>query len=144
MNGNAFNPFGFQSGDFGIGGSSSSSSSSPPPPSSELVNDDSYAGSMHYDPRHNVLFFTGQTYGVYFDSATNLGDEIKDEMGMNGEDGSDAGGGRDVGNAHLDAGDCFLGVLKLPTAGGGGEEEGSPRRDGPTPTTAGIAIVLRK
>lgn len=64
---------------------------------------------MYYDPQHNLVFFTGATYGTFFDSATDLGREIKGAMGM-----SDMEGGRDVRNPHLENSDCFLGILKLP------------------------------
>lgn len=105
---NEFIPYGFQSGLF-VGDDSPKSSSTL---QSELHNDDSYAGSMYYDAQHNVLYFTGSTYGVYFDSATNLSSAVKDEMGMSGveEDGR-------WDDPHLDTSDCFLGVLKLPSPG---------------------------
>jgi len=106
---NEFIPYGFQSGLF-VGDDSPTSSSTL---QSELHNDDSYAGSMYYDAQHNVLYFTGSTYGVYFDSATNLSSAVKEEMGMSGVEED----GRDMNDPHLDTSDCFLGVLKLPPPG---------------------------
>ncbi|KAL3759935.1 hypothetical protein ACHAWU_000558 [Discostella pseudostelligera] len=101
-----FKPFGFQSGS--VDSLASLSQSQPQVhDQNELTSDDSYAGAMHYDPQHNLVFFTGSTYGKVFDSATNLSSEIKVEMGMSGDN--------PVDNPHLDTSDCFLGILKLPT-----------------------------
>lgn len=100
-----FTPYGFQSGTFNTNNDNNPLVQQ----QSELLNDDSYAASMYYDAQHNLLFFTGSTYGTYFDSATNLSSEIKGAMGM-----SDKEGGRDVGTPHLETSDCFLGILKMP------------------------------
>ena len=100
-----FIPYGFQSGNFEL--TSSSDHQQQQQDQNELMNDDAYAGSMLYDPRHNLVFITGSTYGTFFDSATSLSSEIKVEMGMSGE--------INVDNPHLDNSDCFLGILKLPT-----------------------------
>ncbi|KAL7527468.1 hypothetical protein ACHAXR_001973, partial [Thalassiosira sp. AJA248-18] len=97
-------PYGFQSGHF-----TKSSSGTNNIESEESINDDTYAGSMYYDPQHNLLYFTGATYATYFDSATNLPSEIKGAMGMSQKE-----GGRDVDHPHLEGSDCFLGILKLP------------------------------
>ena len=79
--------------------------------SSEQLNDDSYAASFYYDAEHNLIYFTGSTYGTYFDSATDLDKETKGAMGM-----SSLEGGRDINQPHLQNGDCFLGILKLPNS----------------------------
>lgn len=97
-----FIPYGFQSGNFEL----PSSSDQQQQDEKELMNDDAYAGSMLYDPQHNLVFITGSTYGTFFDSATSLSSEIKVEMGMSGD--------TNVDNLHLDNSDCFLGILKLP------------------------------
>lgn len=64
---------------------------------------------MHYDVQRNLLYFTGITYGRYFD-------------------GSEGGSGDGSGNSspHLANSDCILGVLKLP------REEGPNLRADPT------------
>ena len=82
--------YGFQSG---LSGQSSSGE--------EVLNDDSYAASMYYDPLHSLLYFTGSTYSTYFDnesSTTSTAEATEDET-------------------HLESSDCFLGILKLPTSG---------------------------
>ena len=55
---------------------------------------------MYYDAQRNLLYFTGMTYGRYFD----------------GSGGADTSEGDDGYGPHLSNGDCFLGVLKLPDA----------------------------
>lgn len=80
-------PYGFQSGHFTNPTDSSNTDA-------ESINDDSYAGGMYYDTQRNLLYFTGITYGRYFD-------------------GSEGGGG-EANSPHLANADCFLGVLKLP------------------------------
>jgi len=109
-----FTPYGFQSGHFASNDSTGSPQQQQQSTSSELLNDDSYAASSYYDAQHNLLFFAGSTYGTYFDSATDLSGEIRAAMGM-----SSAEGGRDASSPHLDNSDCFLGILKLPTADAG-------------------------
>jgi len=103
--GSKFQPYGYQSGTFNTVNSLNPLVQQ----QSELLNDDSYASSMYYDAQHNLLFFTGATYGTYFDSATDLPSDVKGAMGM-----SDEEGGRDVDNPHLEESDCFLGILKMP------------------------------
>lgn len=95
MNSGTERPFGFQSGKF----------QEVQEDQNEPTNDDSFAGSMLYDPQHNLVFITGSTYGTFFDSATSLSSEIKVEMGMRGDN--------NIENPHLDNSDCFLGILKL-------------------------------
>jgi hypothetical protein len=85
-----FIPYGFQSGHFTNPTDTSTSDA-------ESINDDSFAGGMHYDAQRNLLYFTGITYGRYFDGS---------------EEGSGDGGGSS--SPHLANSDCILGVLKLP------------------------------
>jgi len=103
-----FQPYGFQSGDFRTNTNNGDQMNIQ---QSELLNDDSFASSMYYDPQHNLIFFTGSTFGTYFDSATDLSSDIKAAMGMSSEE-----GGRDGDMPHLVNSDCFLGILKLPRA----------------------------
>jgi len=128
----SFTPYGFQSGNFNVNGSSASSRTS----STELLNDDTYASSMYYDPQHNLVYLTGLTYGTYFDSIFDsitggddddppLTDEVRGAMGMSSEP-----GGRDSNMPHLVSGDCFLAILKLPqlasTASNSNNNDNSP------------------
>ena len=85
----AFTPYGFQSGHFTNPTDSSSTDA-------ESINDDSFAGGMYYDALRNLVYFTGITYGRYFD-------------GDSSSDGGDS--------PHLANSDCVLGVLKLPREG---------------------------
>ena len=107
----AFAPYGYQSGNFdghadsGHGITVDSAQAR----ASELLDDDSYAASMFHDAEHGLVYFTGVTYGTFFDSATDLSVEVRGAMGM-----SAAEGGRDARRPHLSTGDCFLGILKLP------------------------------
>lgn len=94
----AFSPFGFQSGHFTNNSPINDVSSED---AAESINDDSFAGGMHYDTQRNLLYFTGMTYGRYFDGSAS-GDT------SDGNDGYDG--------PHLSNGDCILGVLKLPDA----------------------------
>lgn len=80
-----FIPYGFQSGHFTNPTDSSITDA-------ESINDDSFAGGMYYDVQRSLLYFTGITYGRYFD-------------GSEGGDGT---------SPHLANSDCILGVLKLP------------------------------
>lgn len=84
-----FIPYGFQSGHFTNPTDASTTDA-------ESINDDSFAGGMYYDMQRNLLYFTGTTYGRYFD-------------GSEGDVGSIS--------PHLANSDCILGVLKLPTEG---------------------------
>ena len=96
-----FAPYGFQSGHF-----TNPSENEPTSSDSESINDDSFAGGMYYDAQRNLIYFTGVTYGMYFDGAKQ-GDSERMQP-------------------HLANGDCFLGVLKLPV------EEGPNLKDDPS------------
>ena len=102
-------PFGYQTGQY-----------YDQPLRSETDNDDSYAGGMHYDPQHNLVYFTGSTYGTFFDSTRDLESQTLTAMGMSAE----------AADAHLSSSGCFLGILKLPSDDGGSPELIYARRFG--------------
>ena len=68
---------------------------------------------MYYDAQRNLLYFTGITYGRYFDGLDASYD-----------------GNNEEGSPHLANSDCILGVLKLPREVGpnlGGSGEGGAK-----------------
>jgi len=103
-------PFGYQTGQY-----------YDQPFRSETNNDDSYAGGMHYDPQHNLVYFTGSTFGTFFDSTRDLESQTLTAMGMSAAEAADS---------HLSSSGCFLGILKLPSGDGGNPELIYARRFG--------------
>mmetsp|Transcript_10543 Transcript_10543/g.23197 ORF Transcript_10543/g.23197 Transcript_10543/m.23197 type:complete len:108 (-) Transcript_10543:8-331(-) len=80
-----FLPQGYQSGHF-------TSATDSSPLDSEHINDDSYAGAMVYDAQHNLVYFTGSTYGAYFDGDLMSGDGNDGGGHVNGDTSGVVGG----------------------------------------------------